>query len=237
MEFWSHITSFRRLWDCQFVQKCYNNKDLVLYTYINIQSVPVLCSRPKSVPGEMICIKRYKGCEYRFVDPPTPELYCQKCYEIACEPQQVKCSCPRSLLFCKLCVPSQCHNCKCSYVIFPDGLNHKRIQELKIKCPNNTVSWWDLECSWEGELQTVIQHRLVCPRERVPCPYKVIGCKQIIPKDSLKKDSKESRETHLNLAMEKVVSMVAAMKELTATVENLQLQIKDIQQQMNHSPN
>ena len=166
--------------------------------------------------------ERYNGSEYRFVTKLAPELYCQKCKEISCEPHQMQCkNCSKSSLFCKACVPTLCPTCKNDSESFPDGLTKDRIQKLKIMCPNDALVPVGLRCSWEGELQTVTQHCLKCLRERVTCPYKVIGCKEMVYREKLTKHEEDYREDHVDLTMKQVVTMVETITTLEGTIIEL----------------
>lgn len=150
--------------------------------------------------------------------------------EIACEPHQMQCkNCSTSSLFCKACVPNVCPTCEDIIESFPDGLSKDRIQKLKIMCPNNAQFHWlpgGLGCPWEGELQTVAQHHLECPRERVICPYKVIGCDEMVYREKLTKHEEDHREGHVDLAMKQVVSMVETITNLKATIKELKKRLE-----------
>lgn len=186
--------------------------------------------RSNSMPGVTVIAEKYNGSEYKFKSKPAPDLYCHECKEIACEPHQMRCNnCSPSTLFCKKCTPTLCPKCEKPTEIFPDGISNSRILKMVTICPN-VIPILRLGCSWEGELQTVAEHRLECPRESVPCPYKVIGCEEIMLRYKVEKHEKDNRDAHLDLAMKKIVSMVTSINELTeltATVQKLEKRLEE----------
>ena len=64
-------------------------------------------------------------------------------------------------------------------------------------------------------------HRKECPRELVPCSYSEVGCEERMYRNKLAEHEIESQETHLNLAMKKVVSLSTTVKELQESVKQL----------------
>ena len=74
-------------------------------------------------------------------------------------------------------------------------------------------------------------HRMMCPRELVSCSYSVVGCEQKMYRSKLEKHEMESRETHLNLAMKKVVTLSTTIKEVQESVEQLKMAVHELQQE------
>ena len=66
-------------------------------------------------------------------------------------------------------------------------------------------------------------HRKECPREKVPCAYSEVGCKESMYRNKLKRHEAEYKDTHLNLAMKKVVSLTTIVKDLQERVERLEM--------------
>ena len=75
------------------------------------------------------------------------------------------------------------------------------------------------------------RHRKECARELVSCSYSVIGCEEKMYRNNVEKHEKESRETHLNLAMKKVVTLSVAVKENHESIEQLKAAVHELQQE------
>lgn len=80
-------------------------------------------------------------------------------------------------------------------------------------------------------LRGVADHRKVCPRETVPCSYRVVGCKEEMYRNNLELHERKNREAHLNLAMKKVVSLTTTVIQLQERVK----QLEELQEQLSTS--
>jgi hypothetical protein len=96
-------------------------------------------------------------------------------------------------------------------------------------CPNAIAA--GLGCEWKGELREVPCHRKECARELVSCSYSVVGCEEKMCRSKLEKHETESRESHLNLAIKKVITLSTAMEELQESVEQLKMAVRELQQE------
>lgn len=169
----------------------------------------------------------YNGCRFNFIDPPSRTLFCQQCKSLAHEPHQFLCC---NSLICKQCIAlNTCPFCLKRSESFPDRRSNKLIQSHTVWCPNSIAA--GLGCEWKGELREVSDHRKECPRELVSCSYSVVGCEEKMYRSKLEKHEMESRETHLNLAMRKVVFLSTTMKELQESVEQLKMAVQELQQE------
>ena len=74
-------------------------------------------------------------------------------------------------------------------------------------------------------------HRKECPRENIPCSYSEVGCEEKMYRNKLEEHEIESRESHLNLAMKKVVSLSTTVKELQESVEQLKISFQEFKEQ------
>ena len=74
-------------------------------------------------------------------------------------------------------------------------------------------------------------HRKECARELISCLYSVVGCEEKMYRSNVEKHEEESRETHLNLAMKKVVTLSIAVKENQESIEQLKAAVHELQQE------
>ena len=168
----------------------------------------------------------FNGFRFHFIDPPSSNLFCQQCENLAYEPHL--CSDCKSL-FCKQCILySACPDCLQVSESIPDDRSNKLIQNLRVWCPNSVAS--GLGCNWKGQLREVPGHQNECPREKVSCSYSEVGCEEKMYRSKLEEHERENRETHLNLAMKKVISLSTTVKELQESVEQLKVAVQDIKE-------
>ena len=169
----------------------------------------------------------YNGCKFNFIDPPSSNLFCQQCKSLAHEPYQFLCC---DSLICKQCiiVLNTCPFCLERSESFRDRRSHKLIQSYMVWCPNAIAA--GLDCEWKGELRNVPHHRKECARELVSCSYSAVGCEEKMYRSKVEKHEEESRETHLNLAMKKVITLSTAVKEMQESIEQLKAAVHELQQ-------
>lgn len=160
---------------------------------------------------------RYNRLTYQFIDPLPEDLTCQKCHQLAYEPQQMKCC---SNLYCEPCLPSHlsgwCPSCRKDGESFPDGRSKSRIGKLCVKCPNSLS-----QCPWEGRLDDVTEHRSQCEKETVPCTYRDIGCEEEMLRDKLKEHEEEMRQTHLDSSMKKIMELQETVRRQNKAIEEM----------------
>ena len=172
----------------------------------------------------------YNGCKFNFIDPPSSNLFCQQCKNLAHVPYQFLCC---NSLICKQCIVdlNTCPFCHEQSGSFRDRRSDKLIQSYNVWCPNAIAA--GLGCEWKGELRNVPHHRKECARELVSCSYSVVGCEEKMYRSKVEKHEEESRETHLNLAMKKVITLSTAVKEIQESIEQLKTAVHELQQKYN----
>ena len=175
----------------------------------------------------------YNGSKFDFLYPPSSNLFCQRCHCLAYEPHLSLCC---DSLFCKKCLNFD--SCPVCFKAAPDTTNiatfdrrsDKLIQNLKVHCPNSIAG--GLGCEWLGKLRDVPDHRKECPREKIPCSYSEVGCKEKMYRNKLEEHEIKSRKTHLHLAMKQVVSLSTTVKELQERMKQLEVLQESVIQQL-----
>ena len=168
----------------------------------------------------------YNGVKFNFVNPPSSTLLCQQCMNLAYEPHQFQCCVS---LFCEKCFSlNTCPSCSKQSETFPDRRSKKLIQSLVVWCPNSVAI--GLDCQWKGKLGEVSDHQKVCRRKKVLCSYSAVGCEERMYRSQLKKHEIECRETHLDLAMKKVVSLTTTVEKLQRSVEHLKTSFQEFKE-------
>ena len=168
----------------------------------------------------------YNGVKFEFIDPIDKNLLCWQCNAYANEPHHCL-SCHS--LFCEECTDLNiCPGCNKLSEYIPDRRSNNLIQHLRVWCPNCRVA--GLGCNWKGELRNVPNHRMECPQELISCSYRIVGCEARIQRNELTNHEKEDRQTHLNLAMKNVVSMVKMIQELRERIEELETAVEELQE-------
>lgn len=118
----------------------------------------------------------YRSYDFFFFENPIKYL-CFMCYQISCEPQQLRCC---GKIVCAPCLRDirqqqqvgkcnlECPHCRAQGQpeSFPDQMTDRSIKELRAKCPN-----FEQGCNTAGELADVLAHaRHNCPYQTVKCP-------------------------------------------------------------------
>ena len=129
-----------------------------------------------------------------FVELPPKDLICTKCEKVLREPHQAECG----HLYCGQCISTAeecpCHCCgrnlrprACS----KDYQRDRRIQELKVRCPERG-------CQWEGELQNLeIHDKEQCAYKVVECEFRYAGCMASGTASEMKEHMELDTQQHL----------------------------------------
>ena len=169
-----------------------------------------------------------RGYRCLFLNRPPDDLFCEMCYYIAREPQQLKCC---GTLCCKSCLVTswskthffgsteKCKNEPLDY--FFDHKSNERIQNLKVKCTNSNQS-----CDWTGELKNLDDHRSQCPKEEIPCTFSEVGCETRLLRENLDDHMTQNQQQHLHCAM---MSISRLRQELASTQKELRITQKELQ--------
>ena len=94
--------------------------------------------------------------------------------------------------------------------------HYDECENYPVKCPNN--------CTEETIARCLLQdHRdNECPKEKVGCRYKSLGCEMKVERGQLDKHMEASKDDHLTLAMEKVVDLSLRVEELEKATTSAQ---------------
>ena len=87
---------------------------------------------------------------------------------------------------------------------------------MKMKCPN---SFHGLDCEWRGDLHTLSEHLLKCPKEIITCPHSVMGCEEKIRREEL---NEHKEKCFVKLLMK----MTTTLKEVQKRVEILEKNVQ-----------
>ena len=82
-----------------------------------------------------------------------------------------------------------------------------------LKCPNN--------CKEETTPRALLEDHLdnECPKERVYCRYKSLGCEVVVERERLEEHNEASKDEHLRLSMEKVMDLSHRLECLEKATE------------------
>jgi hypothetical protein len=85
--------------------------------------------------------------------------------------------------------------------------------QYPLKCPNN--------CKEETIARNLLEDHLntKCPKKKVSCRYKSLGCDVEVEREQLEKHEEISKDEHLRLAMEKVMDLSCRMEEMKKVTE------------------
>lgn len=154
--------------------------------------------------------------EFDFTMKPRKEIHCSKCKRIPLNPNRPKCSC--NVVYCDSCAKAVavCPLCNKSEGFEVDRAMRKRIWNLQVPCVYKSQG-----CDWKGVLSTRMEHSEECPKRRLSCKYKCLGCGELMFDSEVSAHNLAYKDKHLQLAMDTVVVLVDQVKALQAEVAEL----------------
>ena len=101
------------------------------------------------------------------------------------------------------------------------GSHYSECTEVPIACPNK-------ECDEIHVRRLMEDHREVCPKEKMLCPFSSIGCRQLMKREKMELHTQNTIERHLDLAMTHIVALNSDIDEMTFRVTQMTNQIEEL---------
>ena len=88
------------------------------------------------------------------------------------------------------------------------------------KCPKVEVVCTNFGCSVGMLREQLDAHKSICPKERIPCPYRNSGCNAVILREDRQKHLEENIELHSNIANDTCSTLRKELAETKTALES-----------------